>query len=224
MARRRNHATTTPATDEKSVKGLWWLPDVPDRQLPGELSYGPTAGARLSLFEYFFKEPARDPFTVWGLTVNGTAATLFNCNTTHMTMHLPGGRAAEIDSYFGVIGGHFRSPDEVRFAKLKVELTNLIDWAWTTGLEVGSVETGKGWSVTARTIPSIQLGTFGGISVSVDFVSQISDEHFSYRLSEKCSLELTSPTLIAYTELTLSFTESNISLRWAFHGQFTPCR
>lgn len=189
-------------TGAKTVKGLWWLPDVPDRQLPGELCYGPTAGAGLNLFEYFFNGPVRDRFTVWGSTVNGAAVTLFNCNTTNMTMHLPGGRAAEIDSYFAVIGGHFRSPEEMSFAKLKVDLTNLIDWAWTTGLEISSVETGKGCTVTGRTIPSIQLGTFGDITVSLEFVSQISDEHFSYRLSEKCSLELTSPRLIAYSELT----------------------
>src|ERR1043165_3408830 len=119
-----------------TIKGLWWLPAKPEKQLSGEITYGPVNGASLSLLDYFFHDATRDPFTVWGMTVRGKPITLFDCHAKNLTMHLPGARVAEVSSYFGIVGGHFESPDQMRFAKVTAKLSHLHEWAWTTGIAV----------------------------------------------------------------------------------------
>jgi hypothetical protein len=155
-----------PMSDTKT-KGLWWLPDNPEKQLSGDISYGPTSGAQLSLLDHFFKDATLDPFTVWGMTVRGKPVTLFECHTKNLTLHLPGARVAEISSYFGVVGGHFTSPDEMKFMKVFADLSHLHEWTWTSAISVVPKESSKGWQVSQEMIPEISLGTLGPFTLAL---------------------------------------------------------
>ena len=115
--------------EDVTIKGLWWLPNQPEKQLAGEITYGPASGARLSLLDHFFQDANLEGFTVWGMTAKGKPVTLFDCYTKNLTMHLPGARVAEVSSYFGVVGGHFSAPAEMKFAKVTADLSHLHEWA-----------------------------------------------------------------------------------------------
>ena len=69
------------------------------------------------MFGHFFEtsddSALRRPFTVFGTTVRGRPVTLFDCHTRNLTTHLPGGKSAQITSYFGVVGGHFATRSEM---------------------------------------------------------------------------------------------------------------
>ena len=189
--------------EDITIKGLWWLPDKPEKQLVGEITYGPTSGAQLNLLDYFFKEARGDQFTVWGMTVSGRPVSLFNCHAKNLTMHLPGARVAEISSYLGIVEGHFKAPDQMKFAKVTAELSHLQEWAWTSGINVAPRESGKGWQVTQEMLPDISLGSQGDFQLALEFTGRLSPEYGDCKLSEKCVLKVETKTLIDY----LSFEE-----------------
>ncbi len=183
---------------DAKVKGLWWLPEHPEKQLSGEIVCGPAAGAQLSLLGHFFKDATLDTFTVWGMTVRGKPVTLFNCHTKNLTMHLPGARVAEISSYFGVMGGHFKSPDEMKFAKVFANLSHLHEWTWTSAISVAPKESGNGWQICQEMIPDISLGTLGPFSLALKFTGHLSPGFGDCRLSEDCVLCIEAKELTPY--------------------------
>jgi hypothetical protein len=184
--------------DPITIKGLWWLPDQPKKQLSGEITYGPVSGAKLSLLDYFFNEATRDSFTVWGMTVRGRPITLFHCHASNLTMHLPGARVAEVSSYFGIVGGHFKSPDQMQFVKVAAKLSHLHEWAWTTGITVEHKE--KAWQVSQKMLPDILLGSRGNFKMALEFTGHLSPGFGDCKLSESCSLILESQSLTAYAD------------------------
>src|ERR1039457_5686173 len=116
---RRNWCKTNQSfmTIEKNVtKAICWREDVPQTRLQGELNYGPTSGADVDLFGHlyddFFDEKKRlERFTLHGLNFKNKPFSLFNSLICGGEINLPGGRSCKISSVFGVVGGHFHSPD-----------------------------------------------------------------------------------------------------------------
>ena len=184
--------------NDTKIKGLWWLPGNPEKQLSGEITYGPTSGVQLSLLDHFFKDSTLDSFTVWGMTVRGKPVTLFNCHTKNLTMHLPGARVAEISSYFGIVGGHFKSPIEVKFLKVFAELSYLHEWTWTSGIKVVPKESGNGWQIAQEMIPEIPLGTFDPFSLALKFTGHLSPGFGDCKLSEDCVFSIEAKELTPY--------------------------
>src|ERR1041385_746225 len=127
-------------SEEIRIKGTWWSPDRPGQELQGELTYGPTGGAELDLIGHFFETSDNSalprPFTVFGTTLRGRPVTLFDCRTRNLTTHLPGGTSAHIASLFGVVGGHFVTPQEMRFCRVTARFTDLAEWTGMTGIAI----------------------------------------------------------------------------------------
>src|ERR1035437_10235859 len=184
--------------DESKIKGLWWLPEKPEKQLVGEITYSPTNGARLSLLDHLFQDATIDRFTVWGLTVGGKPVSLFNCYTTNLTMHLPGARVAEISSCFGVVGGHFNSPNQMKFAKVTADLSYLHDWAWTSGINATLKDSGRGWQVTQEIPADIPLGSAANFKLALEFTGNLTPGFGDYRLTENCFFTAEATTMTDY--------------------------
>ena len=184
--------------EDTTIKGLWWLPDKPEKQLAGEITYGPVRGARLSLLDHFFGQATLDRFTVWGMTVRGKPVSLFDCHTKNLTMHHPGARVAEISSYFGIVGGHFKSPDQMKFAKVTANLSHLHEWAWTSGIHVAPTESGTGWQVSQKVLPDISLGSRGDFKLALEFTGHLSPGYGDCKLSEDCAFTVQTNALTTY--------------------------
>lgn len=185
-------------SEEITIKGLWWLPGSPDKQLPGDITYSSTHGARLILFDHLFQDSTLDRFTVWGITVSGKPISLFNCYTKSLTMHLPGARVAEISSYFGVIGGHFDSPNEMKFIKVTADLSYLHDWACTSGINARRKDSGKGWQVTQEVPADISLGAVNDFKLALEFTGNLKRGFGDYRLTENCIFTVEAKALTDY--------------------------
>ncbi|HNX52231.1 MAG TPA: hypothetical protein PKI68_00645 [Pontiellaceae bacterium] len=185
-------------TEEITIKGTWWLPDNPGNRLSGEITYSPIGGARLSLYGSFSQHSDHEKFTVWGTTVKGTPVSLFDCYTKNVIMHIPGARVAEISSYFGVIGGHFKTPDDLKFFEITAELSHLHEWAWTTGIKVTPTDSGKLWNVEQRMLPDIPLGNRNGLEILLEFAGHLSPGFGDCKLSESCTFTVKSIAPIEY--------------------------
>lgn len=183
--------------EDVTIKGLWWLPSKPEKELSGEITYGLTTGARLSLLDHFFDVAKRDRFTVWGMTAKGKPITLFDCYTRNLTVHIFGARVAEVSSYFWVVGGHFNTPEEMKFAKVTAELSHLHEWAWTTGLS-GAQTADKQWQVIQKMLPDISLGSHSDFAIALAFIGRISPGYGSWNLSEDCFFTIATQNLTPY--------------------------
>lgn len=185
-------------SDDKKIKGRWWLPDTPGKQLLGEITYGHTSGAQLSLFDHFEKDSTAPPFCIWGKTIEGSLITLFNCQTTNVTSHYLGGAVSEISSFFGVVGGHVQSADELKFAKVSANLSHLHTWAARTGIKMLPRDSGKGWQVTQDMVPNVSLGNEGEFRLALEFRGHLSPAYADWRLFETCAFTVESERPVAY--------------------------
>jgi len=188
-------------TAETRIKGTWWSPESPDKKLPGELTYSSTGGAQLDLYDYFFDTPddsaLRRQFTDWRITANGKPATLFKCHTRNLSMHLPGAKSARISTCFGVLGGHFSAPSEMKFCEMICELTNLADWAARSGIRVQLDQSAHTTTFTFRVPEDVSLGECNGVRVRLVFSGNVSHEQHGYRLREDCKLVVESDELVS---------------------------
>lgn len=184
------------ASVDTNLKGEWWLPDTPEIKLKGDIDYGPTKGALLSLHGQL--HTGLTPFTVWGETVNGKIISLFDCHTKNMTLHFGGSSISVISSYFGVVCGHFKSADEMMFAKVIVQMSYLFEWANTTGINVLFDDSGNGCQVIQKPVPDISLGVVGDCKLALQFLSRIEPNSGNVRLSEKCNFTVETSVLASF--------------------------
>ena len=191
--------------EETTIKGHWWLSEKPEKQLVGEITYGPTNGAKLSVLGHFlhedfpsFKDATSVHFTVCGITAGGKLVSLFACRITNSNRNLHGLGGTEISSSFGVVGGHFDSPSQMKFAKVTAELTHLHDWAWMSGIKMARKGSGNGWQVTQEIPPDVPIGSFGNFTLSLKFSGQITPGYGDWKLTEECVLSVEAQTITTY--------------------------
>src|SRR5882724_8600845 len=124
---------------EEKVKGVWWRHDAPDRQLQGEIMYGPASGASVELFGHLYPEfnekRLNERFTLHGVTFRGMKITLFDAFIAHSQLSVPGSSWCTVESSFGVVGEHYDRPSNVIFKKLSIRFDGLRDWTWTSGID-----------------------------------------------------------------------------------------
>lgn len=124
--------------------GYWWLPESPEKKVPGRLVFKEDGGAELHLLGAFrdtfeaFKQMGTDgkeyrPEVVLGLGEDGKNYSLYNC-------HQSGGRfttsAFLRESFVPMMvmeGRHFETSEEMAFQMLAVRLSYLDSWHQKTG-------------------------------------------------------------------------------------------
>jgi hypothetical protein len=173
------------------VKGVWWLPDRPEKRLSGEVTYSSTGGAEIDLYDYFFEELSTDPLTVWGVTVDGKMVTLFDGYSRNMTMQSSGAKVSNVASNFSVVGGHFASKYELRFYEVSASLSHLQRWVWSTGIQVTpDHSSGMKWIITQERQPDISLGMVGDFELVIQFEGRLQPRFGACELSESCFLTI----------------------------------
>jgi len=179
-------------TEKTTAKGTWWQDDQPSEQLQGEITYGPLSGAEVDLFGQFqdtldYTSPAKR-FTLQGLTFTSKPISLFDCLVSGWEVHLPGGRSCKVRSVCGVVGGHYHSPDDVRFKQASVSFTGLRDWVWTPGLSTALGQDQRTISAAYQLPAPIPLGQFGPLTISVEFFVNAQPGFHSLSIEQDCTL------------------------------------
>jgi hypothetical protein len=119
--------------------GYWHLPDNPDCQLPGTLTFTPEDGPRLELLGDYedpggtLRADLPDQRVILGRTSDGMLITLCHNSLVDRKQSLPGMTMTTYHPQTIVIGLHFNDPDDIRVRCLDVRYTYLDRWLGISG-------------------------------------------------------------------------------------------
>jgi hypothetical protein len=149
--------------DEFELKGYWWIPENPKRQLYGNLSFDRESGFSLELMGMIREAGgiAEEEAIIQGFTTKGKNVTLLDSYTTSMQVHMPGIPVNELSCHYLFLGDvEFSSRQDIRFTSMIVNLTHLENWLGMIPFEMDFVvETPTGRGVSARYQPT-RVNTF----------------------------------------------------------------
>lgn len=109
-------------------KGFFWLPNYPDKKIPGTLKFSPDTGILLELIGSFPKENSKQEI-ILGFTEKGKCITLLNSFETTRNMSFPGIKITNIVSNYLFSGPeHLETKKQVKFYQAIVRLKYLDEW------------------------------------------------------------------------------------------------
>lgn len=116
-----------------TLGGYWWLPDNPEKEVYGTLSYRPDAAPELILEGSFqdFTSASSDYLSnivIRGMTARGIGCTLVDAYQKSSWMNMPGIITSEFFCNRLFIGKEFIVPDEDTFESAIVEFNGLSSW------------------------------------------------------------------------------------------------
>ena len=144
--------------DDFELKGIWWLPEQPDLQISGILSFENEKKISLELLGSFHEIKSLgggdyfQPEIILGITDNGQVCTLFKNYETGSQLNFPGIRKSIIETRILLIGKHFNKPDEICFSSFQANFTNLENWLSKRSFSMEIPEDGKNgeWKLTHK--------------------------------------------------------------------------
>jgi hypothetical protein len=125
-------------TNSIETKGYFFLPEKPDNELPGTLTFKPKEGIHLDLFGHFdtYKNTgSKEENILLGFTANGKKVTLLNCYETSRSMNVPGFAQSKFSAIYLFIGEHYHSPDKISFDSCSIEYADLNSWLDISGFD-----------------------------------------------------------------------------------------
>lgn len=111
--------------------GLWWLPNEPNNQIGGRLTYHPTDGIRLELTGSFRDTPGNERFEtdiIQGVTSDGIECTLCENGAIKEGFSVPGFFYQSFRSRYLFLGHYFDAVADLRFEAYEVNYRYLEEW------------------------------------------------------------------------------------------------
>ena len=111
------------------IKGLWWLPENPDKKLTGTLSYDPEDGAVLELVGSSFETPIEIFNAKEYDIINGQSSdeiTLYKCYS--QSMNVQGIMSSKYFANFVFKGKIFNKVSDIKFRYAVVGYNYLESW------------------------------------------------------------------------------------------------
>jgi hypothetical protein len=121
------------------IKGLWWLPDDADNELPGTLSFSQDDGAFLEIVGVFGTEQTariEQPDIILGVTQQGKPVTLYKCFYNNWTLPVAGLGGGKYRVKLVFEGVHFESEADIKFNQLCGNYTDLDAWVDIYGFTI----------------------------------------------------------------------------------------
>jgi hypothetical protein len=113
---------------------MWWLPNMPDKQISGTLQYDHKDSILLDLIgsfrdiQSFGSNELSTPEVILGISDNGVLCTLVNIHESNWQFNIPGIPKSTYKARFLVLGEHFDSFHGIKFSSFSVNYTNLENW------------------------------------------------------------------------------------------------
>lgn len=119
----------TTLSSKFSLRGLWWLPELPGERVPGTLVYDPDGENRLEL-DGCLPTPCEgvEVPLVHGHTTDDRCCTLVQALPVHWEMRYPGGGTSSLVYHQLLIGGDTITPGVTQFVSAVVDFTCLRAW------------------------------------------------------------------------------------------------
>lgn len=126
--------------DKFEYKGIWWLPDKPEKQISGTLRFTPNEGAILDLIGSFkdIKDINKmlEPEIILGISSNGKNITLHKCFETKSGANLPGLLTSSFYANEVFVGAHFQKSEDIKFRELSIRYSYLDGWVNISGFDI----------------------------------------------------------------------------------------
>jgi hypothetical protein len=145
--------TESSLNESRDWTGEWWLPDDPEKKVPGVLSYSPEKGLRLSLiggWDYHVTRPGKNGSTIvtdslqrWPMvlgTGDGKAITLLSISVVTARSFGFGSlfgspEKLELRAGTALVGVYREAPNEVAFTAASADVEDLTVWSRRTGIK-----------------------------------------------------------------------------------------
>ncbi len=117
-----------------SLQGLWWLPETPNNQETGTLTFDQSEGARLSVVGQLIANGVgplnggSERQVMHGFTTDGKPVTLLESFVTDSRISFPGIPVESWHVRTVAIGAHFASADEALFNRSWVRFDGIAKW------------------------------------------------------------------------------------------------
>lgn len=144
--------------DNFELRGIWWLPENPDTQISGVLTFDNEKKISLELLGSFRELTSLggrnffQPEIILGVSDVGHICTLFKNIESNSQLNFPGIHKSIIEAQYLFIGKHFQTPDDITFPSLKVSFTNLENWLAIRpfSLEIPNNQENKDWKLAHK--------------------------------------------------------------------------
>jgi hypothetical protein len=121
--------------EEFEYKGIWWLPDKPEKQISGTLRFTPNEGGVLELMSSF-KDIQVEPEIILGVSSNGKNITLHKCFDTKTNFNFPGFLTSSFYANVIFIGAHFQKLEDIKFKSISIHYSHLDEWVNISGFNI----------------------------------------------------------------------------------------
>ncbi len=186
--------TESALNESHDWTGEWWLPDDPEKKVPGVLSYSPENGLRLRLiggWDYHVTRPGKNGSTIvtdslqrWPMvlgTGDGKAITLLSASVVTARSFGFGSvfgapEKLELRADTALVGVYMEAPNEVAFTAASANVEGLTVWSRRTGIK----ETHHWGSGPDTVSGEIQLTRLSPLTVDVGPLT-VKLSHFSWQ-------------------------------------------
>lgn len=170
---------------EFEYKGIWWLPDKPEKRVSGTLTFTPNKGANLDLMGSFkdIKNKNRseilEPEIILGVSSDGKYITLYKCLETNSTTSFPGFQtSSRFLANLVFVGVHFQKSEDISFKSISVHYLHLDEWVKIYGFVIKSW--GKKGVIIKYKLPEpFQVEISDELKISINFRRKVSSRSFS---------------------------------------------
>lgn len=133
--------------EEFEYKGRWWLPDKPEKQITGTLSFTPGEGAILDLIGSFKDAKKAGSMLESAEVILGRASnigdiTLYKCFENKLSYSPAGFQTSSFYANMIFIGAHFQKSEDIKFKSISVHYLHLDEWANISGFDIQSLPDG----------------------------------------------------------------------------------
>jgi len=113
--------------DKFEYEGIWWLPDKPEKQVPGTLRFTPNEAILKLIGSFKDTKDTLKPEIILGISSNGKKITLHKCfETKPNNVSVPESLSFYADEVF--VGAHFQKSEDIKFRKLCIRYSYLDEW------------------------------------------------------------------------------------------------
>ena len=187
-------------TESTTSRGLFWRPEAEEPKLTGQLTYGTATGASLELYGSFGEPWSGDPRTIWGITVAGTAVTLFDAYLENQTSGFTTGDATcHYVSYVAALGGHYQSPEEITACHARISIERLNNWARLSGSLRPTRRSDGTTIIELHDTDPFPLGSHEDVAIALEPIRQESWTIGQVSIREDCILTFTSRQARSFT-------------------------
>lgn len=157
-------------TTSFEYKGVWFLPENPDKQVAGTLKFSPTEGAILELIGSFKGIEKMNQLTEQDIILGycGKRITLYECREIRSQIGTDTVQSSNFYAQAVFLDVHFQKKEDVKFKKLAAHYLHLDEWVYITGFEIFRPTGVKGITVNYTLPNQIPISEYEGCKIAIE--------------------------------------------------------